>query len=72
MSARINSSDKRSRSIVKSVTFRSIVIVSDIVIIYALTHRYDVTIGVTILTNIASTVLYYLHERAWSHIHWGK
>lgn len=64
--------DKIKRSVAKSITFRTVIVVSDVVIIYALTHRFDVTVGVTILTNVASTVLYYLHERIWSHVHWGR
>ena len=60
------------RSIAKSVVFRIITVVMDLIVIYLLTHRFDVTIGVTILTNISSTVLYFLHERFWNNISWGK
>jgi uncharacterized membrane protein len=64
--------DARSRSVVKSVTFRVIVVISDLVVIFLITHRVDQTIVLTILTNIASTVLYYLHERAWNLVDWGR
>ena len=57
---------------VKSVTFRIVVVVSDLVIIYLVTHRLETTIALTILTNLASTVLYYIHERSWNKIGWGK
>jgi uncharacterized membrane protein len=60
------------RSIVKSITFRMAVIVSDTTIIYLLTHRIDVTAGLVILTNCSSTVLYFLHERIWNRIQWGR
>lgn len=60
------------RSIVKAITFRILIIISDSIIIFTITHRYDVTIGVIFFSNLASTMLYFLHERAWNAIHWGK
>lgn len=50
------------RSIVKAVTFRIAVMTSDF-IITAITHRYEIALGVIAASNLASTVLYYLHER---------
>jgi len=64
--------EKNKRSIFKSVTFRITVIISDTIITYTLTRRVDLTAGFVIFTNIASTFLYYSHERIWAHIHWGK
>ena len=64
--------EKVSRSAAKSITFRGIVVCSDLIIIFALTHRLELVLWVTIATNIASVVLYYAHERIWNAIHWGK
>lgn len=60
------------RSFVKAVTFRALILISDGIIIYAITHRYDTTFWVIFFSNLASTVLYFLHERVWDRIHWGK
>jgi adenylylsulfate kinase len=60
------------RSLVKSVTFRVLVITSDFIIITLITHSYDLAVTVIILSNLASATLYYLHERAWNKIKWGK
>jgi len=60
------------RSFAKSITFRITIIISDTIIVLALTHRYDLAAGFVILTNLASTLIYYLHERAWAYIHWGR
>ncbi len=65
-------SETRRRSLTKTVTYRIAIIVADIVIIFIMTRRLDVTIGVTALTNIASSILYYGHERLWSFISWGN
>ncbi len=61
-----------SRSVVKAVTFRLLILVSDGIIIFAVTHRYDITLSVIFFSNLASTVLYVIHERIWNTIHWGK
>lgn len=47
-------------------------IASDIVIVFFITHRYDITLSIVAFTNIISTVLYFTHERLWSSIGWGK
>lgn len=67
-----STSDNIKRSFVKSITFRILVVVSDGVITFALTHRYDLTIGFVVFTNLASTALYYFHERVWAHVRWGR
>jgi len=63
--------EQHKRSITKSITFRVLVIISDMVIITAVTHSYGVAFGVTVATNVGSTILYYLHERVWAKIRWG-
>lgn len=60
------------RSITKAITFRLLILVSDGIIIYTITHRYDITLGVIFFSNIASTILFFIHERIWNKIHWGK
>jgi len=60
------------RSITKAATFRVLVLCSDGIIIFAITHRADVALGVIIASNFASAILYFLHERLWNAIGWGK
>lgn len=64
--------EHNSRSIVKALTFRCIILISDFVIIFTVTRRYDITFGLMILSNFSSTILYFFHERIWNKIHWGK
>ncbi len=64
--------ETRKRSIIKSVTFRILVVVADLVVIYALTRKFVDTIAITVATNVASTIFYFLHERVWNAIHWGR
>lgn len=60
------------RSVTKAITFRLLILVSDGFIILAITHRFDVALGVIFFSNLASTLLYLFHERVWDGIHWGK
>jgi uncharacterized membrane protein len=64
--------ENHSRSLVKTITYRVLIIVSNSIIVYLLTRRVDMTVAFITTTNIASTVLYFLHERAWNRVHWGK
>lgn len=60
------------RSLVKAVTFRALILCSDAVVIYLITRRVDQTAGLVVATNLASTTLYFIHERIWSRIQWGR
>ena len=59
------------RSLVKALTYRGVIVVLDITVIYFLTGRVDVALGFTIISNIYTTVAYFLHERLWNKIRWG-
>ena len=64
--------DSAKRSLTKSLTFRVVVICSDLIVVYIVTHRMDLAVTFMVTTNIASMMLYFLHERAWNSINWGK
>lgn len=66
------SREKNTRSLVKAITFRSAIMVADFIVVFAITRRYDITIGVMLATNFLSTLIYYGHERVWSTVRWGK
>jgi len=72
MAKRKHPFDTVKRSIIKATIFRILTIITDTVIVLALTHRYDLAIGFVVLTNLASTLLYYAHERVWSYLPWGR
>ncbi len=57
---------------VKALTYRCIILVLDFSVIYIITGRLEIALGFTLLSNIYSTVAYYIHERIWNRIRWGK
>ncbi len=64
--------DTRTRSLAKAISYRSLMIASDAFVVFFITHRYDLTFWVVLATNAASTLLYFLHERGWSLVRWGR
>ena len=61
----------RKRSIVKAVTYRGVLIVLDFLVVYLLTHKISTAAGFMIISNIYTTIAYFVHERMWSRIKWG-
>ncbi len=64
--------EKVSRSIVKSVVYRVVIVISTAIISFLITHDYGTTFVLVVFVNIANMILYYLHERVWDGIGWGK
>lgn len=60
------------RSLTKALTFRILALIADFVIISKITGRNDVAFGIMIISNFSSTILYFLHERIWNNVSWGK
>ncbi len=60
------------RSIVKTIGFHALIILSDALVIFILTHKVTLTLSITIFSNLVSGLIYFIHERAWNNIHWGK
>jgi len=60
------------RSVVKAVAYRVIIIALDFAVVYFLTRRTDIALGFVVASNVYTTLAYYLHERAWNSVAWGK
>lgn len=60
------------RSIAKTITYRILIVTSTFVITYFMTGELKFSLELTAVANIVNTILYFLHERFWNKIHWGK
>ena len=60
------------RSLAKTVTYRVVILLLDFTVVYFFTRRTDIALGFVIVSNIYTSVGYYIHERIWDKIHWGK
>lgn len=65
-------SEQSERSIAKTVTYRILIVISTFIVTYFLTGELKFSLELTAVANIVNTLLYYLHERFWNKIHWGK
>ena len=61
-----------SRSIVKTISYRLIILILDFVSIYLFTGQIKVAFGFMVVSNIYTTIGYFFHERIWDKIKWGK
>ena len=61
----------RTRSITKAITYRGIIVCLDFIVVYLLTGKIVVAAVFMIVSNIYTTVAYFLHERVWAGITWG-
>lgn len=66
------SAEKHSRSLLKSISYRLLSITADSIAAYFFTHDVALSAGIVIFVNTYSTFLYYIHERVWANIHWGR
>ena len=60
------------RSLVKTVTYRILIIISTLFVVYAVTQKTWPTLEITGIASISSTLIYFLHERVWSAVRWWK
>lgn len=60
------------RSIAKSISYRVLSVTVDYIVAYLFTRNVALSAGIVLFVDFYSTVLYYLHERLWAHIHWGR
>ena len=65
-------SDTTHRSLVKTVTWRVTGSTAAVLIAYGVTGSVAVSGTIGILHLIINTMLYYVHERIWTRIKWGR
>ncbi len=64
--------DSKKRTLVKALVFRIISAISSFILIYALTGNVGFGIKFTIIDSVIKISLYFIHERTWIKIKWGK
>ncbi|OGY30152.1 MAG: hypothetical protein A3F35_00640 [Candidatus Woykebacteria bacterium RIFCSPHIGHO2_12_FULL_45_10] len=63
--------ESKTRSLLKSITFWFIVILTDLGIIYLITRNVSKTIAAVVITNLVAALAYFVHERAWTKVVFG-
>jgi uncharacterized membrane protein len=60
------------RSFVKAACYRVITTAITTAAVYLLTHKLSIAAAMFAIDGILMTVIYFLHERLWQHIRWGR
>ena len=64
--------ESNSRSIAKAVSYRVLGSLSTGLIFFVLTGRFSLSVGAGIADFAVKIVLYFLHERVWNYINFGR
>ena len=62
----------KTRSLAKAISWRILASADTFLISYIITGKLSWAGSITLLEIITKTVLYYLHERGWNKVTWGK
>lgn len=60
------------RSLLKALSWRLIITLGTILIVFLLTGNFAISLGVGAFEFGIKFLLYYLHERVWNKISWGR
>ena len=64
--------DSNTRSIAKAVSYRLLGSISTGLIVFVFSGNAKVSLGVGALDVVMKLALYYIHERVWNHISFGR
>lgn len=65
-------SDTATRSLVKTITWRITGSGATFAISYAISKSLTIAGTIAVIQLTANTILYYIHERIWDKISWGR
>lgn len=64
--------EKHSRSIFKAITWRVVATLTTTILVFIFTDNFTIAIGVGFFDAVTKLIFYYLHERAWDKVEWGR
>jgi adenylylsulfate kinase len=65
-------SETNSRSIAKAITYRTLGSASTALIVFFFSHSLTWSVGAGLIDSVVKIGLYFLHERIWNHIDFGR
>jgi uncharacterized membrane protein len=64
--------EKPIRSLLKSISWRIVATLTTIVLVFSLTGNLLISGSVGLLELVTKTLIYFLHERVWNAIDFGR
>ena len=62
----------KARSLVKAISWRVIGTVDTFILAYLITNKPITAASIAGFEVLTKTILYYMHERGWNKIKWGR
>jgi uncharacterized membrane protein len=66
------SNDSAVRSLIKTISWRITGSSATFLITYLISGNFVMASSVAVAQMIANTILYYVHERIWNRVSWGR
>lgn len=64
--------ESNTRSLTKSLIYRFLAIIGTSILSWVITKDIKEAISITIAVQVFLVILYYLNERVWNKINWGR
>ncbi|RMD59719.1 DUF2061 domain-containing protein [Candidatus Parcubacteria bacterium] len=64
--------DKPIRSIIKTISWRFVATLATVALVWVVSGSFSVGLKVGAVEVFLKMFLYYLHERTWDNINWGR
>ncbi len=64
--------ERHSRTVFKTLSWRIFATVSTLVLVYFFTRNVVISASISLVDVVIKSVIYYLHERLWNNIAFGK
>ncbi|MEI6297249.1 MAG: DUF2061 domain-containing protein [bacterium] len=68
----LNNNETAVRSLVKAYSYRCCGTVTTIIISYLITGHFILSLGIGATEMVIKPFIYWLHERVWSRVKWGR
>jgi len=62
----------KARSFVKAISWRVIGTADTFILAFLITHKAVTAASIASFEVLTKTILYYIHERGWNKIKWGR
>ena len=64
--------ETHARSIAKAISYRVLGSASTAAIVFFFSHSVSLSLGAGVLDSIVKIGMYFIHERIWNHIDYGR
>jgi len=64
--------ERRKRTLCKTIVWRIVASSATAIIAFIVTGEFSIALGIGVIDIFIKLIIYYLHERIWDKIKWGK